>query len=49
MFIIDMAMCTYNSVFENETDAETLVDLELIRIAREHYEETMRKEKVTAC
>ncbi len=48
MFIIDMAMCTYNSVFENETDAETLVDLELIRIAREHYEETMKKEKVTA-
>lgn len=38
MFIIDMAFCTYNSTFENEEPDETLVDLELIRIAREsHY------------
>ncbi len=35
MFLIDMAFCTYNSTFENETEEETLVDLELIRIARE--------------
>ena len=35
MFIIDMAYCTYNSVFENDTPDETEVDLELIRIARE--------------
>lgn len=34
MFIIDMAFCTYNSTFENETPEETIVDLELIRIAR---------------
>ena len=34
MFIIDMAYCTYNSVFENDTPDETEVDLELIRIAR---------------
>ena len=36
MFIIDMAFCTYNSTFENETPEETLVDLELIRIARDY-------------
>ena len=35
MFVIDMAYCTYNSVFENDTPDETLVDLELIRIARQ--------------
>ena len=35
MFIIDMAMCTYNSTFENEDDLETRVDLELISIAKE--------------
>lgn len=35
MYIVDMAFCTYNSVFENETMGETLVDLELIRIAKE--------------
>lgn len=35
MFIIDMAYCTYNSVFENDTPDETEVDLELIRIARD--------------
>ena len=34
-FIIDMAFCTYNSVFENEDPKETLDDLELIRIAKE--------------
>lgn len=34
MYIIGMAFCTYNSVFENETMGETLVDLESIRIAR---------------
>ena len=34
IFIIDMAFCTYNSVFENEDPKETLVDLELIRIAK---------------
>ncbi len=34
IFIIDMAFCTYNSVFENEDQKETLVDLELIRIAK---------------
>lgn len=34
-FIIDMAFCTYNSVFENEEPDETYVDLELIRIAKE--------------
>ncbi|MBQ9009266.1 MAG: 2-C-methyl-D-erythritol 4-phosphate cytidylyltransferase [Clostridia bacterium] len=38
MFIIDMAYCTYNSVFENDTPDETEVDLELIRIARECLE-----------
>ncbi len=36
MFIIDMALCTFNSVFENEDDKETCVDLELIHIAKEH-------------
>ena len=35
MFIIDMAYCTFNSTFENEDPAETYVDLELIRIAKE--------------
>ena len=35
IFIIDMAFCTYNSVFENEDPKETLDDLELIRIAKE--------------
>ncbi len=35
IFIIDMAFCTHNSVFENEDPKETLVDLELIRIAKE--------------
>ena len=39
MFIIDMAFCTYNSTFENETPEETLVDLELIRIAKEWLKE----------
>lgn len=34
MFIIDMAYCTYNSVFENDTPDEPLVYLELIRIAK---------------
>lgn len=34
-FIIDMAFCTYNSVFENETPEETIVDLKLIEIAKE--------------
>lgn len=34
MFIIDMAFCTYNSVFENELPDETYLDLELIRIAK---------------
>ena len=34
MFVIDMAYCTYNSVFENDTPDETKVDLELIRIAK---------------
>lgn len=34
MFIIDMAFCTFNSTFENETPEETLVDLELIKIAK---------------
>ena len=34
IFIIDMAFCTYNSVFENEDSKETYVDLELIRIAK---------------
>ena len=38
MFIIDMAFCTYNSVFENEDSQETFVDLELIRIAKEWKE-----------
>ena len=35
IFIIDMAFCTYNSVFENEDPKETLDDLELIRIAKD--------------
>ena len=35
MFLIDMAYCTYNSVFENNTPDETETDLELIRIAEE--------------
>lgn len=35
IFIIDMAFCTFNSVFENEDQKETLDDLELIRIAKE--------------
>lgn len=35
MFIIDMAFCTYNSVFENEDPKETYDDLELIRIAKD--------------
>lgn len=39
MFIIDMAFCTYNSTFENETTDETILDLELIRIAREYLRE----------
>lgn len=39
-FIIDMAFCTWNSTFENETEDETLVDLELIRIAKEVLSET---------
>ena len=38
IFIIDMAFCTYNSVFENSKPDETYVDLELIRIAREWME-----------
>ncbi len=38
-FIIDMAFCTYNSVFENEKPDETLVDLELIRIAKAYLSE----------
>lgn len=33
-FIIDMAFCTFNSVFENEAPDETLVDLELSKIAK---------------
>ena len=35
IFIIDMAFCTYNSVFENDDPGETFDDLELIRIAKE--------------
>lgn len=35
IFIIDMAYCTYNSVFENEDPQETYVDLQLIQIAKE--------------
>ena len=35
IFIIDMAFCTFNSVFENETPKETYDDLDLIRIAKE--------------
>ena len=34
IFIIDMAFCTFNSVFENEDPEETYEDLELIRIAK---------------
>lgn len=34
MFMIDMAFCTYNSVFENEQPDETYVNLELIHIAK---------------
>ena len=39
MFIIDMAFCTFNSTFENETPEETLVDLELINIAKRWLKE----------
>ena len=35
IFIIDMAFCTFNSVFENDDPKETCDDLELIRIAKE--------------
>ncbi len=35
IFIIDMAYCTFNSTFENDEPTETMVDLELIRIAKE--------------
>ena len=35
IFIIDMAFCTFNSVFENDDPKETYDDLELIRIAKE--------------
>jgi len=35
MYIVDMAFCTYNSVFENETEEETLLNLKLIEIAEE--------------
>ncbi len=35
MFVIDMAYCTYNSVFENDTSDETKVDLELINMIPE--------------
>lgn len=38
MFFVDMAFCTFNSTFENETEEETMVDLELIRIAREYLQ-----------
>ena len=34
IFIIDMAFCTFNSVFENDDPKETYDDLELIRIAK---------------
>jgi len=34
IFIIDMAYCTFNSVFENDDPKETYDDLELIRIAK---------------
>lgn len=50
MFIIDMAFCTFNSVFENETPQETLIDLELIRIAKDwknkYANKTIENEKV---
>lgn len=36
-FIIDMAFCTYNSAFENETPEETRINLELIGIAQDYY------------
>ena len=35
IFIIDMAFCTFNSVFENDDPKETYDDLELIRVAKE--------------
>ena len=35
IFIVDMAFCTFNSVFENDDPKETYDDLELIRIAKE--------------
>jgi len=35
MFVIDMAYCTYNSVFENDTADETKIDLELINMIPE--------------
>lgn len=38
MFLIDMAFCTYNSVFENELPDETYLNLELIRIAKSWLE-----------
>ena len=34
IFIIDMAFCSFNSVFENENPKETYDDLELIRVAK---------------
>ena len=34
-FIIDMAFCTFNSVFENEETKETVDDLDLIKTAKE--------------
>lgn len=35
MFYIDMAFCTFNSTFENSEPDETLLDLELLKIAEE--------------
>lgn len=34
MFVVDMAYCTFNSTFENESSDETKINLELIEIAR---------------
>ncbi len=49
IFIIDMAFCTYHSVFENEDPKETLDDLELIRIAKERKNGThMSQFEITA-
>jgi len=43
MYVIDMAFCTYNSVFENEKDDETLLNLKLIEIAEEYLQKEERK------